>query len=162
MPATKDGRCWACVQRRRWYSESVTQIDKDGLRHAALDDVPLCELPRRGRSARPEAMREYRRRYVEKQQAADPEGWHAKRLDQQRRHSRRKRYGLTPEQHDSMMSAQNDLCAICRAAPATDVDHCHETGRVRGLLCGPCNRMMGQANDDPERLEAAARYLRES
>lgn len=57
------------------------------------------------------------------------------------------KYGITIEQYELLLSAQGYACAICGAPPAPTyglaVDHCHETGRVRALLCGPCNRMLG-------------------
>lgn len=62
---------------------------------------------------------------------------------------------------------QGNVCAICCLAPATpygfaelQIDHDHRTDRVRGLLCGPCNLMLGHADDDPSRLQAAADYLK--
>lgn len=75
----------------------------------------------------------------------------------------RGKYKLTVEQFNAMMSAQNGKCAICGEVfglwcmPA--VDHCHTTGKVRGILCGFCNRMLGTANDDPEQLSSAIAYL---
>lgn len=62
-------------------------------------------------------------------------------------------------------SEQDGRCAICRHEFRTGtrrgvhVDHDHETRRVRGLLCGPCNTALGGLKDDPSRLAAAARYL---
>lgn len=54
-------------------------------------------------------------------------------------------------------------CAICGATEedgaALNVDHCHRTGRIRGVLCRACNHGLGSFADDPERLAAAARYL---
>ncbi|MFP3967298.1 endonuclease VII domain-containing protein [Actinomadura fulvescens] len=52
-----------------------------------------------------------------------------------------------------------DRCPICWSAPAVHVDHCHETGKVRGLLCPECNTGMGQLRDDPVTLRRAADYL---
>ena len=75
-----------------------------------------------------------------------------------------RRYGVTQEQWDSMMAEQGGRCAICRRKFPVGkrqpcVDHCHKTGAVRSILCVNCNVMIGQADDDPERLMAGARYL---
>lgn len=81
----------------------------------------------------------------------------------------RKRYGLTPEQMVERHAAQGGLCAICRVpvemftgvrATSGVIDHCHETGTVRGVLCSKCNVGLGSFRDRPELLEAAAQYLR--
>lgn len=72
-------------------------------------------------------------------------------------------YDLTIEQYDAMVLAQNGMCAICQGPPPGKfplvVDHDHDTGRIRGLLCNTCNSLMGRWGDDPEILMAAARYL---
>ena len=70
-----------------------------------------------------------------------------------------RRYGITQEQVDTMLDEQGDLCAICRAKPAKHVDHCHQTGIVRGLLCFGCNRGLGKASDDPALLRRGLSYL---
>ena len=71
----------------------------------------------------------------------------------------RRRYGITAAEFDGMFEAQGGLCAICRTAPAAHVDHDHDTGEVRELLCFNCNGGLGQFKDDPEVLRAAARYV---
>ena len=71
-------------------------------------------------------------------------------------------YGLTPKDYDRILEEQNGLCATCEKHPGDrnlDVDHCHETGRVRGLLCNNCNRALGYAKDDPKVLRRMAEYL---
>jgi hypothetical protein len=78
-----------------------------------------------------------------------------------------RKYGMSLGRYDRLMAAQNDACAICRrpfakrglgdASPC--IDHCHETRRVRGLLCGPCNRGIGHFQDDVGRIRQAAAYL---
>lgn len=65
-------------------------------------------------------------------------------------------YGLTVEEADALLSKP---CGICGGV-AQHIDHDHVTGQVRGGLCGPCNRGIGQLRDDPALLEAAAAYLR--
>jgi hypothetical protein len=69
----------------------------------------------------------------------------------QKRHHRRrytlKVYGITEEQYNAMLAAQKNVCAICGGPPRRKrrlaVDHCHATGRVRALLCDPCNLKLG-------------------
>lgn len=71
------------------------------------------------------------------------------------------KYGITPEQYEEMLERQGGGCAICGKPPgdiALHVDHCHETGRVRGLLCFSCNAGLGQFKHDPGLLEAAMTY----
>lgn len=76
-----------------------------------------------------------------------------------------KTYGLTKEQYDALYAHHNGKCFICqRATGATKrlaVDHDHGTGFVRGLLCGPCNKVIGHFRDDPEALQRGAYYLRQ-
>lgn len=73
-----------------------------------------------------------------------------------------RKYGLTKEQYLSMFNEQGGRCAICEKVE-TDrylaVDHCHETGKVRKLLCKDCNTSLGKFNDSPDLLRKAAEYL---
>ena len=82
----------------------------------------------------------------------------------------RKKYGISADDYDEILSDQDGVCAICGAdnprikqpGKRTDnlhVDHDHKTGRVRGLLCQPCNTSLGKMNDSPQRLRKAAQYL---
>lgn len=73
---------------------------------------------------------------------------------------RKSRYGLTDDAYRSMLDSQSNTCAICKEETQLHVDHDHSTGRVRGLLCGPCNRGIGMLRDSVPRLEAAIEYLR--
>lgn len=86
-----------------------------------------------------------------------------------RYHSNRKtnlktKFGITPEDYDHMFDQQSGACAICNKPEVQNkrlaVDHCHHTGRVRGLLCSMCNTGIGKLNDDPNLLDKAAQYLR--
>lgn len=81
--------------------------------------------------------------------------------------SRLKKKGLIPDDYDRMLDEQGHCCAICRAEKPGQqansswaVDHCHVTGKVRGLLCHACNMALGLLGDSPQRLEVAAAYLR--
>lgn len=75
-----------------------------------------------------------------------------------------KKYGMTQFDYDKMFQSQNGKCAIClqKANRPLDVDHCHKTGVVRGLLCTNCNRMLGHAHDSTQKLLAAVKYLEKS
>jgi len=74
-----------------------------------------------------------------------------------------KKYGLTKALFERLLTSQNYKCAICGVAIADDhtchVDHDHQTGKVRGLLCSRCNTGIGQFKDDPDLLLRAAAYL---
>lgn len=57
---------------------------------------------------------------------------------------RAKRYGLTPEELTALIEAQNNKCALCdKRLARSHVDHCHATGRVRGVVCPRCNITLG-------------------
>jgi hypothetical protein len=74
--------------------------------------------------------------------------------------SRLATYGLTIANFEEMAANQRGRCAICNKRPdALVVDHCHETGVVRGLLCGPCNRAIGVLGDNAQGLGRAFAYL---
>lgn len=87
---------------------------------------------------------------------------HYRELD--RRYSRKKtlkKYGLTEEQYGQMVGNQEGKCLICFRVPTDNlvVDHCHETGIVRGLLCRKCNAAIGALDDSPDLLKRAITYL---
>ncbi len=79
-----------------------------------------------------------------------------------RRHIRRT-YGLSVTEYDAMVAAQDGKCAVCLVTlslgKSTHVDHCHDTGKIRGVLCHGCNTCLGHAGDDPVRLRALAEYV---
>lgn len=72
-------------------------------------------------------------------------------------------YGLTQEQYDDMLAAQLGQCAICQTdqpgRKGWAIDHCHETGLVRGILCNSCNLGLGLFRDSGDALLSAALYL---
>lgn len=76
-----------------------------------------------------------------------------------------KTYGITSEQYESMLRYQGGKCFICQRATGKRrrlaVDHDHKTGKVRGLLCNPCNRdVLGHLRDSVAALERAVTYLK--
>lgn len=78
----------------------------------------------------------------------------------------KKLYGISLDEYGIKRKEQNYCCAICgihedeHTRGKLFVDHCHETGNYRALLCTLCNSLLGMAKDDPQLLEKAADYLR--
>ena len=77
----------------------------------------------------------------------------------------KKTYGITWEDYEEMFDNQNGCCAICKSKVSSSrttrlfVDHCHNTTRVRGLLCSSCNHGLGLFKDSPTLLKRAISYL---
>ena len=97
--------------------------------------------------------------------------YHAARKDDPEYRRRRREamvrytYGIDQAQLDAMIERQSGLCAICGGPPngpgkRLHIDHCHDTNKVRGLLCGKCNTAIGLLDHDPDRLRAAVKYLK--
>lgn len=73
-----------------------------------------------------------------------------------------KKYNMSLSEYDTLFEQQDGVCAICGDSPNTKrlfVDHCHKTGKIRGLLCGRCNSMLGFAKDSISNLASAIKYL---
>lgn len=89
-----------------------------------------------------------------------------------RRENAMKRYGITQIQYDEMLKKQKGACAVCKQKESAksynskngpqrlSIDHCHTTGKVRGLLCFSCNRAIGYLKDNTKLLAAAIKYLK--
>jgi len=77
----------------------------------------------------------------------------------------KRNYGLDFAEYNKMLDRQNGVCAICNSSPPDNhkkrlnIDHCHATGRVRGLLCDACNRALGLLKDSPNLMLKAISYL---
>jgi hypothetical protein len=92
--------------------------------------------------------------------------WRANNRLRSKHNDLKKNYGITLVEYDEMLERQHGCCAIC-GTPQEDctgarlcIDHCHDSGAVRGLLCHPCNRALGLFKDDPTRLRVAIAYLK--
>ena len=77
-----------------------------------------------------------------------------------------KRYGITVSDYNEMFKQQDGCCEICgkhqiHEVTRLHIDHCHLTGKVRGLLCGNCNHLLGKAQDSISILKNAIEYLQE-
>ena len=94
---------------------------------------------------------------------------HPEQKQRNNRISRLRRYGLTEDQYLDLKTKQDNRCAICGVVPDSTngpthdgfhIDHCHVSGRVRGLLCGGCNTGIGMLKDSETILHSAIEYLR--
>ncbi|MFD5079189.1 endonuclease VII domain-containing protein [Streptomyces sp. NPDC058371] len=83
----------------------------------------------------------------------------ARRAVQGRQDHLKRQYGITEAERDELIASQGGVCCICLAASAEHVDHCHKTGRVRGVLCFSCNAALGQFKDRPDAIRRAATYV---
>jgi hypothetical protein len=90
--------------------------------------------------------------------------------DMYRSHELKKNFGITLEQYNVMLETQEGVCAICKNPETTinhqtkkiqalSVDHCHTTGKIRGLLCNLCNTGLGKFRENPDFLAQAISYV---
>lgn len=82
------------------------------------------------------------------------------------RHHLKTSYGITPEQKNQMLEQQQNRCLICEkdisGKAKSHIDHCHNTGKIRGILCSNCNRAIGLLSDCTKNLNRAIIYLQTS
>lgn len=110
----------------------------------------------RRRETNPERWRQYQREYYIRYRHRWRES-HLKRT-----------YDISQDEYDTLAKAQNYSCKLCGKHASEEprgnlvVDHCHETGRIRGLLCSVCNTGIGKLGDTIEGLEKALDYLKKN
>ena len=79
-----------------------------------------------------------------------------------RKNQLKKKYSMSEDDYNTLLKLQNKKCKICKKDPEPiklDVDHDHITGKIRGLLCGTCNRGLGNFKDNIDLMKAAIKYL---
>lgn len=87
--------------------------------------------------------------------------WRINNPDKSKSNHLKSKYGIDSNKYNEIMLEQNGKCAICSdVSRKLCVDHCHNTGAVRGILCHKCNTAIGMLDDDVPRIESAASYLR--
>lgn len=138
----------------------ITEFDRqpnspDGLKYSCK----ACQSVR---------FKAYYQANLQTQRARDKERYPSEREMRSNAHYKRK-YGLSLKEYQALLKQQNGVCAICLQAEhiiwhgqlrPLSVDHCHNTGQVRGLLCSDCNTMLGHVNDNVETLQRAIDYLK--
>jgi hypothetical protein len=129
------------------------------------------------RKNNPEKAKETVRKHNEKRKAEKPEiirayqqAYREKNRETLRHRERERKFGISRQEYANIFLKQNGVCAICKqpetatrlgTVKSLSVDHCHTSGKVRGLLCSDCNTGIGKMKESREALLAAIRYLDE-
>jgi hypothetical protein len=130
-------------------------------------------------AAQKKKRREYNKSYWQKNREKEIQRYkewydsryHDKDQVKRRRKNNYKKYGISEKEYMDLYEKNNYCCYICGKEELVKrngkikrlaIDHCHKTGKVRGLLCQNCNRGIGLLGDDIERLKSAIKYLEET
>lgn len=127
--------------KRRWQRENKDKVKVARDRYLKKNRKIIAQRTKDWRQNNPEFLKERRPH------------WHRKTI-----------YGISELQFMQMYQKQNGKCAICSHKPKENqknlcVDHCHSTGKFRGLLCQSCNRGIGLIGESTEKLTKAIKYL---
>lgn len=157
--------CCRCKQEKPLTDFRKATKQKDGHQHAcrmcANKDTKRWRMKNRDRELEKGKIR--RENNKEKYNAMSKK-WRDANPDKVKENTIKKRYGIDLAQWQTMFDAQDGKCIICgthqfELKKELAVDHCHTTGKVRGLLCIRCNRAIGLFRDSPDLLDKALKYL---
>ena len=169
---TKDGIytiCNACVKedqiKRREIQTQVTKEDANNFisEEVSKGTIYKCKTCEVGKLANAfYYRRDYGKVYIPTKRCKECE----------KNYQRERIFGLDRNTYDNLLKSQEDCCSICGVSQEDyskqgyrdnfAVDHCHSTGKIRGLLCDKCNRGLGFFNDNTEHLKSAVKYLEEN
>lgn len=166
--SSRDG-CARCVcgwvsdgetrrQRRHEYQAHLDLVSKSPHRKCRM--CGIVKLKDRMAIHSPGVCKECITRKCARWGAENPDRWKSQKRDSYLN----KMYGISLNGFMALLESQHGMCAICAreigdGGNELHVDHDHKSGRVRGILCGRCNRGIGQFNDDPALLKKALDYL---
>lgn len=148
-------RCTKCGVEKPFSEYYNDRAKKDGLHSQCKSCHSVRAKAYQNSEARPRILESARRR-----RQAEPEKY--KRIA--RNSVLKKKYGITVDEYEELLKVQGSMCAICGSTDSRGwgrlhVDHCHKTGKVRGILCQGCNTSLGKFGDNPMLLRKAADYL---
>ena len=146
------------LSNKRW-TEANPEKQKEAIKRWKENNPDkIKEYALRGRKNKIETSRRYRQSEIGLASTRDK--WY------------RRRYGITQEIYNILLESQEFVCKICGKPESTlnnrgevkplSVDHCHSTGKVRGLLCHHCNVLLGRSLDNIEILYSAIEYLKKA
>lgn len=141
-----------------------------GFKYGIRPDCKLCRvvIKKEIYLKTPEKQRLYRRNHYLKNREniiSRTSNYSKNHPELRRKISLKHQYGISDVFYENMKIFQGGKCAICLTEPKNHVlfvDHCHKTGKVRGLLCRKCNAVLGMCNDSIEILDSAKKYLKEN
>lgn len=163
------------IQKECYRCETVKPIEEFSIDKRASDGRysscrECCNAAKRTRRANDPAWK--RRELIRENARIQNDPARAQKLKEYEQKNKRRitnqylvrKFGVTLEQKEAILASQDDRCAICGSeAPKTkrgwQLDHCHKTNAIRGVLCHNCNSLLGYAHDDPAILQAAIAYL---
>ncbi len=183
METLEEKKCWSCGARKKLTEFHKNALAPDGLQKRCKNCRKNYSLEN---SDRIKAFsKEYRKNNKDKTKAYYTENKekitqmkkeynkvNAEKIALQvKKYTYLKRYGITKEDYDKMFAEQKGLCAICTKPESNfdqraqrikllAVDHCHKTGKVRGLLCHKCNTSIGLFKESVDIIESAIKYLK--
>lgn len=136
--------CTKCEQEKELSKFYKDKAQKSGLRPSCI----ACEKKYRSEN-----------KHIKKQ-------WQLKNRHKDRNSHYKRNYGITLDDYNELLKSQHNKCAICKSTETKNkltkylvVDHCHESSKVRGLLCDKCNTALGAFDDNIDTLKEAIKYL---
>lgn len=165
--------CKKCSVDKELNAENFRSNGHTGFRH----DCRECErgLVAQYRIDNPEKVADATRKWNKNNRAklnAQKKVWRKNNLDKHNATRRKCTYGISDVEFKGLFTSQNGKCAICDFVfpgmqtgdrnLSPHVDHCHETGKIRGLLCNSCNTGLGRFKDSTDLLQKATSYLQKS
>lgn len=153
------------LYQREWYSKNIDKCRAYNKKSREKCAARVKEYNRIYREQHPNQMREY---YLNNKERINSQNrsYYYNNKERALACNRKRLYNLSQSDYDNLYRSQNGNCAICGKSGENQsektflvVDHDHETGKVRGLLCAHCNSMLGHAYDSKDILAAAIKYL---
>ncbi|RWO22804.1 endonuclease VII domain-containing protein [Mesorhizobium sp.] len=127
---------------------------QSGYRDGHRNQCNACRSRKQAAYTKTDAGKASQKRFVSSAERREKRKWRV----------RHKKYGMSRDSFSEMLLAQNGRCALCSTdKPGSRygfcIDHCHETGRVRGILCHNCNSALGKLGDTPTSISRALAYV---
>ena len=166
MPQSKEQRAAYIKEYREKNKEQIAAYMKDYYNN---NKEGMNAKKRKWRIENKEVISIYNKEYVENNKEAVStykKECYKENKERATAQQRNRRYGLLPKDYNTMLEEQDNKCKICLGEfndqTVTNIDHCHTTNKVRGILCPHCNRGLGQFKEDIEVLTKAINYLQEN